>query len=85
MTLSGDVSASLDAPGSPADHPEALGRAIGLVGPDLEIEAFDRHLADHRHGSRRQRALTTPRLRARDRQICAAGTAHSMAHRMRRP
>ena len=49
MTLSGDISTFLDALGSPVDHPEALGRAIGLVGPGLEIEAFEGHEVADEH------------------------------------
>lgn len=51
VNLSGDISTFLDALGSPADHAEELGRAIGLVGPGLEVETFevDGRRSEHWH------------------------------------
>lgn len=51
VTLSGEVQTFLDALGSPTERPEALGRAIGLVGPGLEVEAFEQDgvTNEHRH------------------------------------
>lgn len=49
VTLGGDVQTFLDALGSPTERPEALGRAIGLVGPGLEIEAFEQDGTTNEH------------------------------------
>lgn len=49
VTLKGDVETFLEALGAPTAHPEALGRAIGLVGPGLEIETFEQHDVANQH------------------------------------
>lgn len=49
VTLQGDIETFLDALGAPSQRPEALGRAIGLVGPGLEIEHFEQHGSTNEH------------------------------------